>query len=110
MPIYEYKCPSCRKVFEEWVKARDTAPQPCPDCGTASPHIVSHTTFVLKGGGWYVTEYGNRKQAEKPSSSGAEKGTPAAAAGSDAPAAGNKDAAPPLAVETAGKDAAASAA
>ena len=109
MPIYEYKCPFCRKVFEEWVKAHDTAPQPCPDCGTASPHIVSHTTFVLKGGGWYVTEYGKRKPAEEPSSSGAEKETPPAAA-SEAPAAGNKDAPPPLPAVSAAKDAAASAA
>ena len=80
MPIYEYKCPSCRKVFEEWVKAHDTAPKPCPDCGTIAPHIVSNTTFVLKGGGWYVTEYGNRKNG---SSASSDSGSNSAKAPSD---------------------------
>ena len=35
--------------------------EPCPDCGTPSPRLISHTSFVLKGGGWYVTDYGYRK-------------------------------------------------
>ena len=87
MPIYEYKCPQCAQVFEEWVKTHDTGPQDCPHCGTSSPHIVSNTSFVLKGGGWYVTEYGNRSAAdsapETPSASGGE--APAAPA-SSAPA------------------------
>jgi putative FmdB family regulatory protein len=64
MPIYEYKCPSCGKVFEEWTTSHETTPQPCPECGAQAPHIVSNTTFVLKGGGWYVTEYGNRKREQ----------------------------------------------
>ena len=60
MPIYEYTCPQCRKNFEEWLKSDDDAStHPCPVCGTASPRIISNTTFILKGGGWYVTEYGS---------------------------------------------------
>jgi putative FmdB family regulatory protein len=117
MPIYEYTCPSCRKVFEQWVKEHDTTPQPCPDCGAISPHIVSNTTFVLKGGGWYVTEYGNRKKEEAPAASpGAEKTTPAASpsASPDAAApsagAGSASTAPPVPAAPAAKDAAASAA
>lgn len=62
MPIYEYQCPKCQRVFEEWVKASDAHGQePCPDCGTPSPRIISQTSFVLKGGGWYVSDYGYRK-------------------------------------------------
>lgn len=66
MPIYEYQCPGCGHVFEEWVKvseAQDTLP--CPHCGVPSGHVISHTTFLLKGGGWYVTEYGNRSTPQK---------------------------------------------
>ncbi len=33
-------------------------PQKCPSCGTLSQRQVSQTSFVLKGSGWYVTEYG----------------------------------------------------
>ena len=62
MPIYEYKCPACQKVFEEWVHLSEMHDAvPCPDCGQASPRIMSETSFVLKGGGWYVTDYGYRK-------------------------------------------------
>lgn len=62
MPIYEYKCPACQKVFEEWVHLSEMHDAvPCPDCGAASPRIMSETSFVLKGGGWYVTDYGYRK-------------------------------------------------
>ena len=62
MPIYEYKCPACQKIFEEWVHLSEMHDAvPCPDCGQASPRIMSETSFVLKGGGWYVTDYGYRK-------------------------------------------------
>lgn len=62
MPIYEYRCPHCNKVFEEWVHLSDAQSMvPCPDCGTESPRIISETSFVLRGGGWYVTDYGYRK-------------------------------------------------
>ncbi len=62
MPIYEYRCPKCQKIFEEWSNITEDHPEePCPDCGTASPRIMSSTSFVLEGGGWYVTDYGYRK-------------------------------------------------
>lgn len=62
MPIYEYQCPKCQKVFEEWTHVTDMqAQEPCPGCGTPSPRVMSHTSFVLKGGGWYVSDYGYRK-------------------------------------------------
>lgn len=62
MPIYEYECSKCHHIFEEWVKtseARDACA--CPECGAPAEHIISNTAFVLKGGGWYVTDYGYRK-------------------------------------------------
>ena len=62
MPIYEYQCPKCQHTFEEWVKASESHGQePCPKCGEPSPRIMSQTSFVLKGGGWYVSDYGYRK-------------------------------------------------
>ncbi len=65
MPIYEYKCQQCDNIFEEWIKSHvGTEQADCPNCGAVSKQIMSNTSFVLKGGGWYVTEYGNRKNQE----------------------------------------------
>ena len=78
MPIYEYSCEKCRHIFEEWVRhIDDNVDQVCPDCGAPAHRIVSNTSFVLKGGGWYVTDYGYRKGKDegKPSTSGAASST-----------------------------------
>ena len=62
MPIYEYHCDACNRDFEEWHKhADDIQHLPCPECKAEAHRVISNTSFVLKGGGWYVTEYGNRK-------------------------------------------------
>ncbi len=86
MPIYEYQCPKCQHTFEEWVKASESHGQePCPKCGEPSPRIMSHTSFVLKGGGWYVSDYGYRKGVTEEGGSTASSG---ASGGSSAPASG----------------------
>jgi putative FmdB family regulatory protein len=72
MPIYEYACPDCRHVFETWLKLSETTENAiCPKCGSRAQHIISHTSFVLKGGGWYVTDYGYRKGASEDGQSAA---------------------------------------
>lgn len=72
MPIYEYECPKCGNVFEEWVKSSEAhKDEPCPKCGAPSPRIVSRTSFVLKGDGWYVSDYGYRKGITEDGGSGA---------------------------------------
>lgn len=84
MPIYEYQCPKCQHTFEEWVKVSESHRQePCPKCGEPSPRIMSHTSFVLKGGGWYVSDYGYRKGVTEEGGSTASSGT---SGGSSAPA------------------------
>jgi putative FmdB family regulatory protein len=57
MPIYEYRCNDCDQVFEEWQKSFEETAIPCPICGGSAHRIISHTSFVLKGSGWYVTDY-----------------------------------------------------
>ncbi len=35
MPVYEYRCPACEALFEEYLP-RSTAPAPaCPECGSS---------------------------------------------------------------------------
>ncbi len=82
MPIYEYRCADCHQVFEEWLKTFDDKRKICPVCGGSAERVMSNTSFVLKGGGWYVTEYGNRKPEN---GDGQEKKAPAAADSASAP-------------------------
>ena len=82
MPIYEYHCPHCRKNFEEWLKSDDDAStHPCPTCGESSPRIISQTTFILKGGGWYVTEYGSHHAESEDASAEISQDAPQDASG-----------------------------
>lgn len=84
MPIYEYRCESCDNVFEEIHQhADDIMEEPCPKCGKEAHRMISNTTFVLKGGGWYVTEYGNKKKVD--STSGAAKETASSEAKAESP-------------------------
>ncbi len=57
MPIYEYRCNDCQQVFEEWQKGFEDREMVCPVCGGASSRLISNSAFVLKGSGWYVTDY-----------------------------------------------------
>lgn len=70
MPIYEYECSQCHEVSDALQKVNDPAPETCPRCGgkhTLS-RLVSRTSFVLKGGGWYADLY----SSSKPKSEGGE--------------------------------------
>lgn len=71
MPIYEYCCEECGHVFEEWQSGFEEKHFPCPICAGDSKRIVSHTSFVLKGSGWYVTDYCNKHTS--PNSGGMSK-------------------------------------
>lgn len=57
MPIYEYQCEKCGKVSEVLQKRFDVDEAPCEACGAPAKRIMSNTSFVLKGTGWYVTDY-----------------------------------------------------
>jgi putative FmdB family regulatory protein len=71
MPIYEYECLRCGAHHEVMQKFSDEPLHVCPGCGGEVRKLISNTSFVLKGSGWYVTDYasGDRKKAmdsEKP--------------------------------------------
>jgi len=58
MPIYEYACAKCESEFE--VEQRITADpvKTCPRCKSKRvKRLISRTSFVLKGGGWYSDLY-----------------------------------------------------
>jgi putative FmdB family regulatory protein len=62
MPIYEYECQSCDHRFEEWQKMSDKPVKVCPKCKARKVEkLISHTSFQLKGGGWYSDLYASQK-------------------------------------------------
>jgi putative FmdB family regulatory protein len=62
MPIYSFRCKECGHRFEQ-VQKMSTSPPPCPkilegtECGQETTKQVSRSSFHLKGGGWYATDY-----------------------------------------------------
>ena len=70
MPIYEYQCPHCGYQFEQLQKISDEPIRVCPNCEqTHVRKLVSQTSFVLKGGGWYKDHYGLKGKSDGASSS-----------------------------------------
>jgi putative FmdB family regulatory protein len=57
MPIYEYSCQDCKQIFEDWQKDYEERDIPCPVCNGQASRLISSTSFVLKGGGWYASGY-----------------------------------------------------
>lgn len=96
MPIYEYRCKECQQVFEKWCKQAEeqSVPHNCPICKGAAERLISHTSFALKGQGWYVTEYGSRKEENKKDSKSADESAPAAETSPPAAVASGAEAAP----------------
>ena len=57
MPIYEYECLKCNKIFEELQSFSDKDVTKCPHCKKAKvKKLISLSSFQLKGDGWYSTD------------------------------------------------------
>lgn len=57
MPIYEYECLSCGNKLEVIQKLNDSPLETCPQCSGRLHKLISQSSFILKGNGWYVTDY-----------------------------------------------------
>lgn len=75
MPIYEYKCPKCG-VFEAMQRITEAPIKKCPTCKSKVERQISRGSFILKGSGWYATDYA-KKSAPSTSDSEASSATPA---------------------------------
>jgi putative FmdB family regulatory protein len=66
MPIYEYVCSSCHHQLETMQSIKDPPLKQCPECKRRTlKKVVSATGFVLKGTGWYVTDFRDKGGAKK---------------------------------------------
>ena len=73
MPVYEYICKSCEHEFEREQRISDNPLKKCPKCGAMkAKRLISRTSFVLKGGGWYSDLYSSTPASSSKSESGAE--------------------------------------
>jgi putative FmdB family regulatory protein len=74
MPLYEYQCAKCGKVFEVRQKFSDEPLTVHEDCGGDVTKLLSAPAFQFKGSGWYITDYaksgssgGSKDESSKPS-------------------------------------------
>lgn len=78
MPTYEYQCDACGRVFEVRQRISDAPLTTCEACGGSVRRLISPAPFILKGEGWYVTDYPSEarkkgRDAEKSAAKPAEK-------------------------------------
>ena len=75
MPIYEYKCNKCG-VFEAMQGIKEAPLRKCPTCKGKVERQMSRGSFILKGSGWYATDYAKKStpsSTESDSTSTTEK-------------------------------------
>lgn len=60
MPIYEYECSKCGRIDEVLQKFSDKPLIKCKHCSGKLHKLISHSSFHLKGTGWYITDYTNK--------------------------------------------------
>ena len=101
MPIYEYECDKCGVTFEAMQAISAKPLKTCNGLGCDDKdngkvrRIVSASGFILKGSGWYASDYPSedRKkgwETEGKQPKGDSDATPAPAADAKAPAAEKK--------------------
>ncbi|MCB9228597.1 MAG: zinc ribbon domain-containing protein [Deltaproteobacteria bacterium] len=65
MPLYEFQCQNCGETEEFLMKISDPAPESCQSCKKGPlTKVMSRTHFVLKGQGWYETDFKNKKSQD----------------------------------------------
>jgi len=57
MPTYEYECQGCKRTLEVRQRITEAPLTRCEACGGELRRLLSPAPFILKGEGWYVTDY-----------------------------------------------------
>jgi len=66
MPIYEYACGRCEHEFEVEQRITEEPVKTCPKCRSRRvKKLISLSSFVLKGGGWYSDLYSSNQGDDK---------------------------------------------
>ncbi len=65
MPTYEYKCDKCLNEFEQFQSITAKPLTTCSACGAKVRRVISSgAAIILKGSGFYKTDY--QKKPDKP--------------------------------------------
>lgn len=76
MPVYEYQCKACDHEFEREQRITDKPLKKCPACGSMqAKRLISRTSFVLKGGGWYSDLYSTPRSNAAKGANGGDSGS-----------------------------------
>lgn len=89
MPVYEYRCGSCRHHYERRESFDAPSLQMCPACGAEARRVLHPPPIVFKGSGFYSTDSRKSGSAATDSSTtkkSAEKGDEATSKSEDASA------------------------
>ncbi len=77
MPTYEYRCDECGHELEIEQRISEPKLEICPACQKAKlVRLISGSSFILKGGGWYADLY------HKPAGSSGSSGSGSSTSGS----------------------------
>jgi putative FmdB family regulatory protein len=93
VPLYEYECTKCHKRTEKIETVSGPHLKKCPHCGGKVESVITAPAIQFKGAGWYVTDYGGKKEPASDSKS-SEKEAPKEAskdAAKEAPAKESKE-------------------
>ena len=74
MPLYEYKCSSCGRVFEVLQRFSDPPLDVHENCGGEVERLLSLSALQFKGTGWYVTDYARASSRDQHSPGSGENG------------------------------------
>lgn len=72
MPIYEYQCDKCVKVYEKIQKFSDPVLTVCEVCGGPVRKLMGKPALQFKGSGFYITDYARKGNNTEPSASGSD--------------------------------------
>jgi len=66
MPTYEYFCKKCGAEFEQFQSMTAAPLKICPECGQAAVErkISGGAGLIFKGSGFYITDYGGKKESK----------------------------------------------
>jgi putative FmdB family regulatory protein len=74
MPTYEYYCKACDHEWERDQRISEDPIKTCPKCkARKAKRMISQTSFVLKGSGWYSDLYSSSKDGGKKPDAGDAK-------------------------------------
>jgi len=73
MPTYEYECRACGHAFEREQRIHEEPIRTCPRCKKdEARRLISRTSFVLKGSGWYSDLYSSKPASKSDGDSGSD--------------------------------------